>query len=67
MIRVRSAFLILLIGCLLSFGVGLQAGYFSARRSTLVNGMKKWVEGVVEVTHLDKVLPRPGAADKPGE
>ena len=46
MIRIRSAFLIVLIAILMAFGIGMQAGYFAARSATLVEGMEKWVEGV---------------------
>ncbi|MCL2009886.1 MAG: hypothetical protein FWG71_04995 [Synergistaceae bacterium] len=46
MIRVRSAFLVILIAILMAFGVGVQAGYFAARSATLVEGMEQWLEGV---------------------
>ncbi|MDR1650969.1 MAG: hypothetical protein LBR87_04215 [Synergistaceae bacterium] len=46
MIRIRSAFLIVLVAIVLAFGIGLQAGYFSARSATLVRGMELWVEEI---------------------
>jgi uncharacterized membrane protein len=46
MIRIRSAFLIVLIAILMAFGVGVQAGYFAARSATLAEGMERWAEEV---------------------
>ena len=58
MIRIRSAFLILLIAIILSFCVGMQAGYFAARSSSLVEGMEKWaVEVKSAVTGAGKTSP----------
>ena len=46
MIRVRSAFLIVLLAMLMAFGIGVQAGYFAARSDTLAEGMERWVEEI---------------------
>ncbi|MDR1650656.1 MAG: hypothetical protein LBR87_02595 [Synergistaceae bacterium] len=46
MIRIRSAFLIVLVAIILAFAIGLQAGYFSARSATLVQGIGRWVEEI---------------------
>jgi hypothetical protein len=46
MVRLRSAFLIILLAMLAAFGVGVQAGYFAARSASLVEGMERWVEEV---------------------
>jgi hypothetical protein len=46
MIRIRSAFLIVLVATVLAFGIGLQAGYFAARSATLVRGMELWVDEI---------------------
>jgi threonine/homoserine/homoserine lactone efflux protein len=46
MVRIRSAFLVLFIAVILSFFVGVQAGYFAARSSSLVEGMERWADEV---------------------
>jgi len=59
MIRIRSAFLVILIAILMAFGIGVQAGYFAARSATLVEGMERWTEEVkAAVTGVtDKFFP----------
>ena len=46
MIRIRSAFLVILIAIIVAFGIGVQAGYFASRSANLVEGMERWVEEV---------------------
>ena len=58
MIRVRSAFLIILIAILVAFGIGMQAGYFAARSSTLVEGLQRWVEEVKATVTFNKTISR---------
>jgi hypothetical protein len=47
MIRIRSAFMITLLGCILAFCLGLNVGFLSARSNTLLEGMKKWGDDMV--------------------
>ena len=54
MIRIRSAFLVILIAVLLAFGLGVQAGYFAARSTSLIEGMERWVEEVKTKIASDK-------------
>ena len=54
MIRIRSAFLVILIAILIAFGIGVQAGYFAARSASLVEGMERWVEEVKGMVANDK-------------
>jgi hypothetical protein len=50
MIRLRSAFLIVLAGCVLAFFIGYQAGYLTARNDAAAHGLKKWVDSTVFVS-----------------
>ena len=58
MIRIRSAFLVILIAILMAFGIGVQAGYFAARSATLIEGMEKWVQEVKATVTIvkDKII-----------
>jgi hypothetical protein len=44
MIRLRSAFLIVLLAVLLAFAAGVQAGYLASRVSALTVGMERWTD-----------------------
>jgi hypothetical protein len=54
MIRLRSAFLIVVAGCVMAFCLGLQAGFFSARSATLAEGIRKWADGMITTIGLGK-------------
>jgi hypothetical protein len=54
MIRLRSAFLVVLLSCVLAFCLGLHAGFYSARSATLAEGMKKWTDEMTSAATLGR-------------
>jgi hypothetical protein len=52
MIRLRTAFLIILIGCAGAFFIGFQTGYLIARSDYVANGLKKWVDNAILTGNL---------------
>ena len=47
MIRLRTAFLIILIGCAAAFFIGFEIGYIEARSKDTANGLKDWVDSMI--------------------
>jgi hypothetical protein len=44
MIRLKSAFLIVLIGCIAAYFLGFMNGYLLAGSAISINGAQKWIE-----------------------
>jgi hypothetical protein len=64
MIRLRHAFILLVVGTLAAFSLGLFIGYSAARNSLLAEGMEKWVN---DMSLPASVVNRRGSPDiKPG-
>jgi hypothetical protein len=49
MIRIRSVFLIILLGCAAAYFIGYQSGYLTAQNTRAIEGMRKWVDETASI------------------